>query len=214
MNEGNPTYEWDVFVAQFGDSKVECSSSLGSIRLGTTRHGITSLFKKSFVECIRNLGAIRIMNRPNIIQNSALEQLWCTHDIAATTPRKPAKSNVEPRCITSSGRFSSPMAVSHALRNASEACGMDCCMIWDTFSGPSWRSNALSSGFFGFCCPWHGRKWSVYDKEADGRCVRRNDENWNALHPLGKVYPCCVNWKEGEQSCWAPPQIRRCIRFL
>lgn len=43
------------------------------------------------------------------------------HHIVPTTPRKPAKTIVAAMCNASSGMRSSPFAVSHALRNASEA---------------------------------------------------------------------------------------------
>jgi hypothetical protein len=76
-----------------------------------------------------------------------------THHIVAMTRRNPEKSRLAPKLIASSGRFSSPIAVSHAQRNARDPLDIRCCIILNTGSRPSSRMSALSSGFKCSCFP-------------------------------------------------------------
>lgn len=64
MNKRNPTHKRDFFGTQFSGSKLDCLSSLGSIRPGAGCCRRTILVKKGFIECICNLGAIGVSNGP------------------------------------------------------------------------------------------------------------------------------------------------------
>jgi len=130
MNEGYPTCERNIFRTQFGDSMMKRSGGLCHIRSDAVH--LVIVFEKMFVEAICNFWAIGISNRPEKKnKNTILKPNYSTYHIVATTPPKPANSSVAPRCIASSGRSSSPMAVSHAHRRASDAFGVDSCMIRD-----------------------------------------------------------------------------------
>src|ERR1700729_327847 len=125
MNERHPTCEGNIFRTQFGDSMMKRSGGLCRIRSDVVH--LVIVFEKMFVEAIGNFRAIDIGNRPEERvknKNTILTPDYSTYHIVATTPRKPANSSVAPRCIASSGRSSSPMAVSHAQRRASDAFGV------------------------------------------------------------------------------------------
>jgi len=163
MNERYPTHEGNIFSTQFGNSMMKCSGGLCRIRSNVIHLVIVS--KKMPVEAICNVGAISINNRPEKINKNIIPTLnYSTYHIVATTPRNPANRSVAPRCIASSGRSSLPIAVSHAQRTASDAFGVDSCIMQDILSRPSSRMRELSRGFFLFCSPWHA-KWAIETAE-------------------------------------------------
>ena len=82
-------------------------------------------------------------------------------------PRNPTNSSAVAMCSTSSGSCASPIAVSQALRNTSDAFCKDNSINWVTFSSPSPRMSLLSRGFK-LCWPWHAR-WTI---EAAGMSRR------------------------------------------